>query len=61
MHPTRSMSQRCVVAEMCAETVYGPVMSALRVMENDVMSGRGSLGLRGGTSPRAVGLFSDAG
>ena len=31
-------------------TVYGPVMSALRVMENGVMLGQGSPGLRGGTS-----------
>jgi hypothetical protein len=37
-------------------TVYGPVMSVLRVMENGVMLGRGIPGLRGGTSPRAAEL-----
>ena len=37
-------------------TVYGPVMSALRVMENGVMLGHGSPGLRGGTSPRQQGF-----
>jgi hypothetical protein len=55
------MSERCVVAELRAWIVYGRVMSALRVMENGVMFGPVSLGLRGGTSRRALGLFSDAG
>ncbi len=59
--PLRMHERALAVAESVRGPVDGPVMSTLRVMDNGVMLGRRSLGLRGGPSRRAVRLFSDAG